>query len=105
MPSDQHLREWTALRNVGPAIARRLVVLGFTTPAQLRGRPPHELFAQLSDRAGHLEDPCLLYTLQAVIDQVNGGPSRPWWEYAPRARSAVAAGDAPSAPTPRQREL
>ena len=85
MTTDRRVRELTAVRNVGPAIARRLLELGITTPDQLRGRDPHELFAQMSDRSGRPEDPCLLYTLQAVIVEVDGGPSRPWWEYAPRA--------------------
>jgi hypothetical protein len=82
--------ELTALRNVGPAVARRLVDLGITAPDQLRGRDPEELFARMCERAGRAEDPCLLYTLQAVIVEVDGGPSRPWWEYAPARTTAAA---------------
>jgi hypothetical protein len=94
MPTDHRLSELTALRNVGPAIARRLLELGISTPDQLRGRDPHELFARLCDQAGRPEDPCLLYTLQAVIVELDGGPSRPWWEYAPGGDAA--SGDSPA---------
>lgn len=26
-------------------------------------------------------DPCLLDTFVAVVDDADGGPPRPWWEY------------------------
>ncbi len=73
--------ELTALPNVGPAVARRLVRLGITTPDDLRGRDPEELFARLAELDGHSEDPCLLDTFRAVVATAEGEKSRPWWHY------------------------
>lgn len=86
---DTNLRPLTAIPNVGPAIARRLLRLGITSPADLRGEDPEDLFLRCSVLAGRPEDPCLLDTLRAAVDVANGGPPRPWWHYS-RERKARA---------------
>lgn len=78
---DDNLRQLTTILNVGPAIARRLLRLGITSPAGLRDQDPEDLFVRCSLLAGHPEDPCLLDTLRAAVDVANGEPPRPWWHY------------------------
>ena len=78
---DEHLRQLTAIPNVGPAIAGRLLRLGVTSPDDLRDQDPEDLFLRCSMLAGRPEDPCLLDTLRAAVDVANGEPARPWWHY------------------------
>jgi hypothetical protein len=79
--TDVHLRSLTAIPNVGPAIARRLLRLGITSLDDLRGQDPEELFDRCAALEGHPEDPCLLDTFTAAVDVANGAPARPWWHY------------------------
>ena len=89
--SDPRITALTAIPNVGPAVARRLVRLGITTPQDLRGQDPDELFERLCVLEGQREDPCLLDTFAAAVDVANGAPARPWWHYS-RERKAAAGG-------------
>lgn len=85
---DANLRQLTTMPNVGPAIARRLLQLGFTSPAGLRGQDPGDLFLRCSALASGPEDPCLLDTLRAAVDAANGEPPRPWWHYSRERKSS-----------------
>lgn len=89
MASDPHIAALTALPNVGPAVARRLLRLGIATPQDLRGQDPDELFERLCALDGRRADPCLLDTFTAAVDVVEGMPARPWWHYS-RERKATA---------------
>lgn len=91
MTSDPHISALTEIPNVGPAVARRLLRLGITTPADLRGQDPEQLFERLCALEGRREDPCLLDTFSAAVDIANGAPARPWWHYS-RERTVAAGG-------------
>ncbi|MEV4124402.1 helix-hairpin-helix domain-containing protein [Nocardia sp. NPDC049707] len=69
------------MANVGPAIVGYLARLDITEPDQLVGRDPFEMFEQLCALDGRAHDPCLLDTFMSVVDQADGGPPRPWWEF------------------------
>jgi hypothetical protein len=75
------IEELTALPNVGPAIARRLVSLGIEAPDDLKGEDPEEMFYRLTELRGRAEDPCVLYTFRAVVAVAEGEAARPWWHY------------------------
>jgi hypothetical protein len=89
MPRDDALHALTTIPNVGPAIARRLVRLGVTRPADLRGQDGEDLFERLCALDGRRHDPCLLDTFVAAVAYADGGPARPWWEFS-RERKARA---------------
>jgi pathogenicity locus Cdd1 protein len=74
------------LVNVGPAIARRLERVGITRTSQLAGRDPLAIYELMCAQVGQREDPCVLDTLMSAIEQADGGPARPWWEYSERRR-------------------
>ena len=69
------------LANVGPAIAGHLGKAGVTRTSQLVGRDPVEIYEQMCEADGRRHDPCLLDTVMSAVDQANGNPARPWWEY------------------------
>ncbi|MEA2288240.1 MAG: hypothetical protein QOD55_237 [Solirubrobacteraceae bacterium] len=80
-PPDDPVRRLTAIPNVGPAIARRLVRLEITRPEDLRGQDAEALFERLCALDGERHDPCLLDTFTAAVAFADGGPARPWWEF------------------------
>jgi Pathogenicity locus len=88
MPTDA----LTAIPNVGPAIARKLVRLGVGSVDDLRGRDGEELFERLCALDGRRHDPCLLDTFVAAVDYADGRPARPWWEYSRERKARAAAG-------------
>jgi hypothetical protein len=81
--------ELQALPNIGPRLAEAFNRVGISTAEQLRSREPH----QVQDEVGRIDeryrDPCVLDTLEAVIDHLNGSPPVPWWVYS-RLRKAQA---------------
>ena len=81
MPVDPLLAPLTAIPNVGPAVARRLLALGVTDPKDLRGADPEDLFERSAASAGHPEDPCLLDTFTAAVAFAETGDDRPWWAF------------------------
>jgi hypothetical protein len=83
----------TAIPNVGPAVARKLLALDVHGVDDLRGRDPEDLFERLCALEGRRHDPCLLDTFTAAVAYADGGPARPWWEFSRerKAREARAA--------------
>lgn len=71
------------LPNVGPAMAGDLRRLGVQRPADLRQQDAYALYRQLERLSGKRQDPCVLDTLMAVVDFMNGAAPRPWWDYTP----------------------
>ncbi len=69
------------LPNVGPAMARDLQLIGIPTPQALVGQDGFALYRQLCRATGVRHDPCVLDTMLAVVDFMNGAPPRPWWAY------------------------
>lgn len=88
----QRLHAFTDLPNVGKAFAEDLRVLGFTSPAQLRGQDPVALYDRLCALSGTRQDPCVLDTLISITRFMDGEKARPWWEYT-NERKRLMAGD------------
>jgi hypothetical protein len=95
MPDDAIPSALTAIPNVGPAVARKLLTLDVHGLDDLRGRDPEALFERLCAQDGRRHDPCLLDTFSAAVSYADGGPPRPWWEFS-RERKARAARAAPA---------
>ena len=69
------------LANVGPAVARYLEAVGITRTSQLAGLDAIEIYEEMCAASGRRLDPCLLDTVMSAVDQADGGPVRPWWDY------------------------
>jgi hypothetical protein len=77
------------LPNVGPAMAADLRLLGIQAPQALRGRDGLQLYRALCSVTGQRHDPCVLDTLLAVVDFMNGAPPAPWWAYTQQRKAMV----------------
>lgn len=75
------LRTFTDLPNIGPAMARDFMLLGYETPQQLAGADPYALYEALSARTGVRQDPCVLDTFISVTRFLAGEDPQPWWAY------------------------
>ena len=69
------------LDNVGPAVARYLERVGITQTSQLAGRDAIEVYDEMCAASGRRLDPCLLDTVMSAVEQADGRPARPWWDY------------------------
>ncbi|MDD4976757.1 MAG: helix-hairpin-helix domain-containing protein [Bacteriovorax sp.] len=67
--------------NIGIAVAEDLRKLGIIHPKQLIGKDGLKLYHKLNRLTGVRHDPCLADTFMAVVDFMNGGKPRPWWEF------------------------
>jgi hypothetical protein len=70
-----------SIPNVGPAIAAKLRLLGFETPADLKGADPYDMYEKLYKLTGRSHDPCLLDVFISVVSFCNGNPPKPWWKF------------------------
>jgi len=76
-PADELL----ALRNIGPAMRRDLVLLGIRSVKQLALCRPDRLYERLQHVTGRRQDPCVLDTFAAAVHQARTGEALPWWRF------------------------
>jgi hypothetical protein len=74
-------RSLTDLPNIGKAAAADLRRLGFSTPEQIAGQDPHDMYERLCVLTGVRQDPCVLDVFTSVTDFLSGNPPRPWWDF------------------------
>ena len=75
------LRTFTDLPNIGKAMAGDFVALGYTTPQQLVGVDPYDLYVRLCDHTKTRQDPCVLDVFMSVTRFLDGEAPRAWWDY------------------------
>lgn len=81
------------LISIGPAMLRDFERLGVRTVAQLAKQNPQNMYAKLARLTGQRQDPCVLDTFHAAVEQARN-PRLPaekcqWW-YWSRERKAKA---------------
>ncbi|MDB4931274.1 MAG: mitomycin resistance protein [Myxococcaceae bacterium] len=75
------VRAFTDIPNVGKAMARDFAQLGFAHPRELAGQDAFALYQRLCALTKCRQDPCVLDTFLAVVDFMDGGAARPWWDF------------------------
>src|ERR1700736_6187298 len=79
------VKELSQIPGVGPSIASDLYLLGVREIADLRGRSPESLYADICDRVGQHVDRCVLYVFRCAIyyaSEVEHDPKRlTWWTW------------------------
>ena len=81
-------KELQSIPGVGPAIARDLHDLGYTSVPGLQGQDPEAIYARLCDlRGGHI-DRCVLYVFRCAVYFAGPGTHEPellkWWNWKDR---------------------
>lgn len=71
----------TDLPNIGKTVAADLARVGITSPDQLRGQDPYDLYVRFCRAFGEKQDPCMLDVLMSITDFMDGGDAKVWWEY------------------------
>jgi len=70
---------------VGPSISADLQRLGIRNVAELRGRNPEALYAELCRQMGHHVDRCVLYVFRCAVYFVSETEHDPellkWWNW------------------------
>jgi hypothetical protein len=77
---------------VGPSIAADLFLLGIRDVAELRGRNPEALYAEMCEKAGQ-QDRCLLYVFRCAVYYASTARPEPellkWWNWKDGAPAAA----------------
>lgn len=87
-------RELRRLRNVGPATAEDLLLLGVRSVGDLAAQDADLMFATLCRLDGTRHDPCVRDVFASLVDQARGLPARPWHAYSRERKARQAAADA-----------
>jgi len=74
--------------NVGPAMARDLVLLGVRRVEDLASREPAAMYAELCALTRKKQDPCVLDTFEAIVHYARTGEALPWWTFTRRRKGA-----------------
>jgi hypothetical protein len=80
-PNRSTITNLTDLPNIGKAMARDLQIIGIQHPDQLIGKNGYKLYDNLCQITGKKHDPCVIDVFLSVVDFMNGGEAKPWWEY------------------------
>lgn len=68
------IKELQSLRNIGPAMAKRLYKIGIKSSEQFRKLDPESVYEKLKVKEGGKLDKCVLYQLKGAILDVE------WWK-------------------------
>ena len=79
------IAELSRIPGVGPSIASDLFLLGVLQVAELRGRNPESLYAELCRQVGHHVDRCVLYVFRCAVYFASETRHDPemlkWWNW------------------------
>ncbi len=77
----EKVRKLTDLPNIGKTVAADLARIGITSPDQLRGEDPYDLYVRFCKAFGEKQDPCMLDVLMSITEFMDGKEARVWWDY------------------------
>ena len=89
--SRAEITELQQIPNIGPSIAADLRQIGVSSPQDLLGKDPYEMYDELCRITGVRHDPCLLDVFIAATRFMAGEPATPWWRYTPERKRELAA--------------
>jgi hypothetical protein len=77
------LKELQKLPNVGPSVARDLILIGVKDPKDLAKMNPDEMYIRLCRETRSKQDPCVWDVFAALVALAKGGPKKPWYHFTP----------------------
>ncbi len=69
------------LPKIGKAIAADLRLVNIKHPQDLINKDPYQLYDDLCSITGKKHDPCVIDVFLSVVDFMEGGDAKPWWDY------------------------
>ena len=75
------VKRFQDIPNVGKAIEKSFITLGFTKPAELAGKDPYQLYEDLCAATHTRVDPCVIDVFISAVRYMQGEPAKKWWEY------------------------
>ena len=80
-PDRRTVSKLDELPNIGKKIAISLESIGIDHPQKLIGKSPIKMYEKLCEEKGCHVDHCVIDTFMSAVDFMEGGDSKPWWEY------------------------
>lgn len=77
----KRIEDLVQIINIGSSIADDLIQIGIDRPQQLIGKDPLKLYRKICANSGVFNDPCVLDTMIACVDYMNGNPPKTWWSF------------------------
>ena len=62
-------------------MAGDLNIVGIQQPQELIGANAYQLYDELCKKTGKKHDPCVIDVFLSVVDFMNGGEAKPWWDF------------------------
>lgn len=88
----ENVSKLTDLPNISKTVAHDLALIGITCPDQLKGEDPYDLYVRFCTAFGEKQDPCMLDILMSIIDFMDGGEPRVWWDYTAQRKKRYGSG-------------
>jgi len=79
--SRNDVKKFQDIPNVGKAIEKDFLLLGFNEPVELIGKDPYQMYSDLCTIIGSRQDPCVIDVFISAVRYMEGGPPKKWWEF------------------------
>ena len=89
LPYRTDIQNFTDIPNIGKSIATDLRLIGLTSPEELIGRDPYQMYDELCVVTGEKQDPCVIDVFISAVRYMEGGPPKKWWEYTAERKKAL----------------
>ena len=81
------IKQLRDIPNIGAAMEKKLLMLGVTSPAGLKGKDPYQLYDELCRITRKQHDPCVIDVFISAVRYMEGGPAKKWWEFTAERKS------------------
>lgn len=89
-PNRETISKLQELPNIGKAISADLKLIGITEPKNLIGKDPIKLYDELCHKKNQRIDPCVIDVFMSVVDFMEGGDAKMWWEFTAKRKEMLA---------------
>ena len=79
--SRNDVKKFQDIPNVGKAIEKDFLLLGFNEPVELIGKDPYQMYSDLCSVTHKRVDPCVIDVFLSAVCYMKGGPPKKWWEF------------------------
>lgn len=84
------IRNFQDIPNIGKAIEKNLILIGFKEPIELVNKDPYLMYQELCYVTQQKQDPCVLDIFISAVNYMQGGPPKKWWEFTQERKATLA---------------